>query len=221
VPVRIIEDTQYPFEESIRLRVTPQKPVAFPLRLRVPEWAAGVSLSVNGQVWTNAPVNRLLTLERTWKDGDVVALDFAAEVRTSRWVENSVAVERGPLVYALRIEEDWRPVKNSDAYGDFYEVHPKSPWNYALAEAAINNPAKGFKLARRSADAGYPWSLNGAPMELRTQGKRMPDWQLYNHRAGPLPHSRSERLQREPGEEIVLLPYGCTRLRITEFPVAK
>jgi hypothetical protein len=76
-------------------------------------------------------------------------------------------------------------------------------------------------LVRRSTDAAYPWSLKGAPVELRTKGKRLADWQLYNHRAGPLPHSRSERLQHEPGEEIVLLPYGCTRLRITEFPVAK
>jgi DUF1680 family protein len=220
VAVRVVEDTQYPFEETIRFRVTPEKPVSFPLRLRVPEWAVSVKASVNGQAWTNAPVNRLLTIDRTWKEGDTLTLDFAAEVRLSRWVENSVAVERGPLVYALRIEEDWREVKATDSYGDYYEVHPKSPWNYALVEAAVSAPGNGFKLARRSADAGYPWSLKNAPLELRTQGKRIADWRLYNHRSGPLPHSLSERLQREP-EEIVLLPYGCTRLRITEFPVAK
>jgi len=221
VPVRIVEDTQYPFEESIQFRVTPEKPVSFPLRLRAPEWALSTKVSVNGEAWTNAPVNRLLTLNRTWNEGDVVALEFTAEVRTSRWVENSVAVERGPLVYALRIEEDWRQVKATDSYGDYYELHPKSPWNYALAESCVNAPDRGFKLVRRSAESGYPWSLKTAPMELRTQGRRLADWQLYNHRAGPLPHSRSERLQQEPAEDIVLLPYGCTRLRITEFPVAK
>jgi hypothetical protein len=195
--------------------------VSFSLRLRVPEWALRTKVSVNGEAWTNAPVKRLLTLNRTWNEGDIVTLDFAAEVRTSRWVENSVAVERGPLVYALRIEEDWRHVKATDSYGDYYELHPKSPWNYALAESCVNAPDKGFKLVRRSAESGYPWSLKTAPMELRTQGRRLANWQLYNHRAGPLPHGRSERLQREPADEIVLLPYGCTRLRITEFPVAK
>lgn len=89
-----------------------------------------------------------------------------------------------------------------------------------MHQSAVNAPATGFKLVRRPADAEYPWSLKGAPMELRTQGQRVPEWQLYQHRAGPLPHSL-RRLQRAPSEEIILLPYGCTRLRITEFPVAR
>ena len=222
VPVRIVEDTRYPFEETIRLRVTPQKPVEFAMRLRVPVWATAARVRVNDQEWSNSPTNRLLTLKRTWKEGDVVTLDFTAEVRTSRWVENSVAVERGPLVYALRIEEEWRDVKNPDAYGDYFEVHPKSPWNYGLLESVVKTPTHGFKLAHRSGDGDYPWTLKGAPLELRTQGKRIPEWQLYNHRAGPLPHSRPlQHLQRERAEDIVLVPYGCTRLRITEFPVVK
>lgn len=222
VPVRIVEETQYPFEETIRFRVSPQSPVSFPLCLRVPQWATGVRTRLNGQDWTIPPTNGLLRIERAWKEGDVFTLDFTAEVRLSRWVENSVAVERGPLVYALRIQEDWRHVENSDKYGDYYEVHPQSPWNYALLESAVNAPSKEFKLARRPEAADYPWSLKGAPLELRTQAKRIPEWQLYNHRAGPLPHSRPQQhVQNQPSEEIVLLPYGCTRLRITEFPVAK
>jgi hypothetical protein len=220
VPVRIVEETHYPFEETIRFRVTPQTPVAFPMRLRVPAWAAAARVRINDEAWNDAPVNRLLTLKRTWKEGDVVTLDFTAEVRTSRWVENSVAIERGPLVYGLRIDEDWRHVKSPDQYGDFYEVHPNSPWNYGLIESAVKVPVNGFKLVRRANDEAYPWTLEGAPMELRTQGKRIPEWQLYNHRAGPLPHSRpSQHLQGAQPEEIVLVPDGSTRWRSTEFPV--
>lgn len=222
VPVRIMEDTQYPFEETVRLRISPQAPVSFPLRLRVPNWATGVRAHLNDQELNTPPAEGLLRIERTWKDGDVLTLNFTTEVRLSRWVENSVAVERGPLVYALRIQENWRHIKASDRYGDYYEVHPESPWNYALVDSAVNAPATGFKLVRRPEAAGYPWSLKGAPLELRTQGKRLPEWQLYSHRAGPLPHSRPQQhLQNQPSEDIVLLPYGCTRLRITEFPVAK
>jgi hypothetical protein len=137
-------------------------------------------------------------------------------------VENSVAVERGPLVYALRIEEEWRQVRNADQWGDYHEVHPQSAWNYGLLEAAVKEPTKHFAFSRVEKMPDYPWTLRSAPLRLRAKGKRIPEWQLYNHRAGPLPHSRPlTHLEREPAEEIVLLPYGCTRLRITEFPVVR
>jgi hypothetical protein len=120
----------------------------------------------------------------------------------------------------LRIEEERRRVAAADAYGEYYEVHPGSAWNYGLLETAVNDPQTGFRLVRRENAGDYPWSFNDAPLELRTQGKRIPEWQLYNHRAGPLPHSRPQtHLARKPAEDIRLLPYGCTKLRITEFPV--
>lgn len=222
VAVRLTEETAYPFEETVRLRVRPAKPVAFPLKLRVPAWAVSVQAKINGQPVAAPAADRLLTFARRWSDGDLLEVTFGARVRTSRWHENSVAIERGPLVYALRIEEDWRFVRNDDQWGDYYEVHPRSPWNYGLLESAVNQPDEGFRLVHRSPESDSPWTLAGAPLELRAQGKRIPEWQLYNHRAGPLPHSGPQRhLQQQPPEAIVLLPYGCTRLRITEFPVVR
>lgn len=220
--VKITEETSYPFEETVRFRIEPDKEAAFPLKLRVPNWATGVDLRINGE-HQPAPASRpLIEIVRTWKKGDAVTVSFSAKIKTSRWVENSVAVERGPLVYALRIEEDWRFVKNEDPWGDYYEVHPKSPWNYGLLESAVNDPEKGIALARNAAALGYPWTLKGAPIELRTRARRIPEWQLYNHQAGPLPHSRPQsHLQNAPAEDVVLLPYGATRLRITEFPVVR
>jgi DUF1680 family protein len=221
VGVTIAEETNYPFEETIRFHINPAREVQFPLHLRVPHWAGTVSVRVNGQPLEVAAHQRRLKLARTWKAGDVVDLAFTADVRLSRWVENSVAVERGPLVYALRIEEDWRRVAATDRFGEYHEVHPRTPWNYALLEDHVNTPRTGFAFERRGGSA-YPWTLNGAPVELRTQGKRVPEWQLYNHRAGPLPHSRPQtHLARQAAEHIRLVPYGCTKLRITEFPVVR
>jgi hypothetical protein len=218
VPVRIVGETAYPFEETVRLRIQPERPVSFPLRLRIPGWATGVEARVNGQPWTPAPGGRLLTIERPWKGGDEVSLTFGAGVRTSRWVENSVAVERGPLVYSLRIEEKWRAVEGKDRYGDYHEVEAGSPWNYGLLESAVRRPEEGFRLARREKMPDDPWTAAAPPLEIRTRGKRIPEWQLYNHQSGPLPQTH---LERQPAEEIVLVPYGCTRLRITEFPVVR
>jgi hypothetical protein len=222
VRVTITEETTYPFEESIQFRLSPEREVAFPLSLRVPRWAGAARVSVNGRLAEATSRPRLLTLTRTWKEGDIVNLSFDAEVRLSRWVENSVAVERGPLLYALRIEEDWRRVAGADRFGEYYEVHPSSPWNYALLEKQVNGPKDGFIPERRASRGEYPWTLQGAPLELRTRGKRVPEWQLYNHRAGPLPHSRPQaHLAQQPADDLRLVPYGCTKLRITEFPVVQ
>ena len=222
VRVRIVEETAFPFEETVRFVIHPQKPAAFPLRFRVPGWATGFTVRVNAQEQTVPAREQVLTLSREWKDGDAVSLEFKTEVRLSRWVENSVAIERGPLVYALQIDEDWKQVKSADAFGEYYEVRPKSPWNYALLEKAVKQPQSNFTVVRQSESTAYPWSQKGAPIQLRAQGKRVPEWQLYNEMSGPLPHSRPLiHLKDHPAEDIVLLPYGCTRLRITEFPVAQ
>lgn len=220
--VRIVEETDYPFEESIRFTLEPEQPVEFSLHFRVPDWARGVGLRINDQEVGAVPTERLLRVRREWKAGDRVTLDFETEVRLTRWMENAVAVERGPLVYALRIQENWQRVNNQDHHGEYYEVRPGSPWNYALLHQVVQRPEDGFRLVRKPIAGGaYPWGRTNAPLVLHTRGKRVPEWRLYNEMSGPLPHAMpAGHLRNEPSEEIVVLPYGCTRLRITEFPVA-
>jgi hypothetical protein len=88
-----------------------------------------------------------------------------------------------------------------------------------LLEQAVNNPSAGFEVVERQTD-GYPWNLDNAPIVLRAKGRRIDQWQLYNEQAGPLPHSRPFAVARDNAtEEITLVPYGCSTLRITEFPV--
>ena len=49
---------------------------------------------------------------RTWKQGDQLDITFTPEVRLSVWKENSRSVERGPLVYALKIDTEQQKVEN-------------------------------------------------------------------------------------------------------------
>ena len=122
--VRIVQETEYPWEGAVRMTVTPEREGEFELALRIPGWARGVpspgdlytyldpapaavTLSVNGEAVAVADVmdRGFAVLRRTWKPGDTVALDLAMPVRRvlcHEAVENNrgrVALERGPVVY--------------------------------------------------------------------------------------------------------------------------
>ncbi|GAB1416811.1 glycoside hydrolase family 127 protein [Paludibacter sp.] len=230
VEVQMIEETNYPFDESIvfTLKITNKKikSVEFPFYLRIPEWATGAKISINGTVYKKAEKSTIERINRIWKSGDKVELLLPMEVTVSRWYERSATVERGPLVYALRMNEKWIKTEDDRKFGDrfgkwYYEVHSETPWNYCLSEKAIQpeNIAQDFKVVKKEWK-GYPWNLENAPIEIQTRARRMPQWQLYNGSAGPLPYSPQYQAELMPEEIITLIPYGCTTLRITEFPVA-
>jgi hypothetical protein len=230
--VTIREETRYPFEERVRFHFTTGAPVNFPFHIRIPGWCEDPLITVNGDKVNAATKDGIAVIDRSWQDGDEVELYLPMEVRLNRWVENSVSVQRGPLVYVLKIREQWSKVQNGDQWGDFSEVRPLDPWNYGLLEEAVQNPGNGFEVVQRlkanlpdpqqNQEEYYPWNLENAPVELRTSGKRIPDWVLHRQMAGPLPHSFPlKHLQAEPAEEITLVPYGCSTLRITEFPVVQ
>lgn len=229
--VKIEETTNYPFEESVRFTIDiidqSTGTVEFPLHLRIPEWCSEATIKINNEIWKNISGGIIEKVHREWKSGDVVELLLPMEVKVSRWHEASAAIERGPLLYALRMEENWIKVEDDRQFGTrygewYYEVHSDSPWNYCLKEESIRpeNIETDFQVIVNKVK-GYPWNVENAPVEIKTKGKRMIDWQLYNRSAGPLPFSVQYQAETMPEEEITLIPYGCTTLRIAEFPVTR
>jgi len=135
-------------------------------------------------------------------------------VNLSRWHEESVGVEYGPLVFGLRIGEEWRPVRGTGPYAT-YAVYPRDPWNFGLVIGNLEAPAASFRVERGTV-AAQPWTLTAAPIRIIAQAKRLPMWQQYNGVTGAIPWSPIR--SREQPQEVVLIPYGCTKLRIAEFP---
>ena len=212
-PVTIEEATDYPFREDVSLAVHPDAPVKFKLVLRIPAWANGATAAVNGTAVERVTPGQFLAVEREWKAGDRVSLHFPMQVRNSVWYHNSIAVERGPLVYSLKIGESWHQEKKTGPASD-WEVYPTTPWNYALV---VGKPGdeKSFEVKERPLGK-QPFSVEGAPVEIVAKARRLPEWQLQDDCAGPLPVSPVS--SKQPVGTITLIPYGSAKLRITAFP---
>jgi DUF1680 family protein len=206
--VTIEERTDYPFRDSVTVLVNPAKPSTFPLVLRIPAWATGATVIVNGESQPNVKPGEFFRVSRAWKSGDRVELRFPMTVRTSTWYNNSIAVERGPLVYSLKIGESWNKIKQTGPAAD-WEVYPTTPWNYALVAGSWQVSEKNM--------ATQPFDSGTAPVEITAKARRLPQWTLVDDSPGPIP--MSPVTSKRPEETITLVPYGAAKLRITAFPV--
>src|SRR5690606_17449329 len=118
--VELTEQTNYPFDESIRFTLKMANSVKFPFHLRIPGWCKSATVKINGTEWDQYSGNQIVKIKREWKSGDVLELFLPMELRNERWYENSVSIERGPLNFALKIGEKWEKIDNNDRYGKFY-----------------------------------------------------------------------------------------------------
>ncbi|MCL1822155.1 MAG: glycoside hydrolase family 127 protein [Prolixibacteraceae bacterium] len=229
IEVKIAEKTCYPMDDKIEFKLQIQdkkvKSVYFPFHVRIPVWCNEATLTINGQVYKTAKGGNIEIIEREWKTDDIVELKIPMSVRIDdSWHEKSISVERGPLVFALRMEEEWEKKRfdenERNQFGDSYwEVRSKTPWNYAIVNFDRNKINEAFDVIidNEKLESPYPWNLENAPVRITTEAKKIPTWTLYNEMTGPLPFSVQH--SDEPIEEITLIPYGCTTLRISEFPL--
>jgi hypothetical protein len=214
IDVVVEEETEYPFRDKIRLTVSPTSPIRFPLFLRIPEWANAPVIVAGGQNIEGLRPGTYHRIEREWRKGERVEITLPMSARAVTGFNGSVSVERGPLVYSLRIGESWSKLKQTGPVAD-WEVYPTSPWNYGLRVDA-QNPSSSFQVHEAPLPR-QPFNNSAPPVILEAKARRLPQWVIVNDSAAPPP--QSPQTSKLADEAITLVPYGAARLRVTSFPV--
>jgi uncharacterized protein len=214
--VHVIEETEYPFRGTIRITVSPSRPLKFSFLLRIPNWAQDAEIHVNGQKETSPKVASFANVEREWKRGDIVEINFPMHSRVTEGFNGSVSVERGPLVFAYNIDQHWLKLRDRGMTAD-WQVYPGSRWNYALELHPLDQSQQIAVSEKPLTDK--PFALEGTPIQLHVKGRLLLSWMASEGVAGTLPESPVE--SPEPEQRIALVPYAAAKLRITSFPRLK
>ncbi len=105
--IGVSQETNYPWDGTVKLAITPETPAEFELRLRIPAWCRKHSITVNGSATTFVVDKGYAVIRRTWSEGDIVALDLDMPVELVSAHpaviadQGRVAIQRGPVVYCV------------------------------------------------------------------------------------------------------------------------
>ena len=255
--VTIDEETNYPFSDSIKFTMHIKEQTGFNFYIRIPNWCSNATVLMNGVAVKQKLIQgNYIPLFAQYKEGDVVMVILPSKFNLTPQVENGITVERGPLIYALKIAEEWKiDSKDDRSTTDFpaYELFAKSPWNYALCLTPADVQQQIKVINKPYSD--NPWSIENAPIELQVPARLVNGWSLENKTEMQFENWKVKRddhgkvtswYMAEKGtrkgswqfspllpdagllhnglskktETITLVPYGCSKLRITVFPKA-
>lgn len=185
VALRLRQTTRYPWDGKVGIEVEPASATEFTLFVRIPSWSRRTTVTVNGAAAGPAQPGTYLALRRTWKPGDAVTLDFEMTPRLTaanprvRDSFGRVAVERGPLVYAME------------------EIDQKGAGSLFDLYLDLQGGRSGFREAYAADKLGGIVELRHAGLEAEPPSATRP---LYEPFAG------DGKLRGRP-RELVLIPY--------------
>lgn len=239
--VTLLENTFYPFRHHVSLEIESRKERS--VFLRIPEWATGYQITLNGIPCSVSPAENGYVQLKTLPAGQsCVQIHFDTDIRIFRVDDTDgsakypMAIKYGPLIYSYHIPENWKPIPGS----------PMTPlpegWSWYNVVPDVKYPETGDfhdNLARRRDinswnialdenlrpediqieerdESGYVWE--NPMIRLHTRCYKAPFlYPVYPIRTTEPMTDRQFVTHELP---LTLEPYGCTNLRITFFPRA-
>ena len=163
--VRLLQETRFPDEQGATLTVRTAKPLRFALRVRVPYWAEGGKVNLNGRALEGfAAPGGYFVLDRTWKDGDKIAVSLPMGLHLHPMPDDPSlqAVMYGPLVLAGKLG-------TTGLTPDVLRAEPTKPRTIPTYKADPV-PAPAFKVADGAAPDSWI-KRQGTALEFRTVGQ--------------------------------------------------
>lgn len=171
--ILLTQETDYPWDGSVKLTISTSLPLEKEIRLRIPNWCKTYDLSINGKR-INVSEEKGYAVIKDWKSQDVIALDMDMPVEivaADPHVKENFgkrAIQRGPLVYCM--EEIDNPV-----YFDQIQLSPSTTFQTAFASNILN----GIKTIKTNGRAQSATFIPYYAWDNRKAGK-MRVWIPYN-----------------------------------------
>ena len=171
--ILLTQETDYPWDGSVKLTISTSQPLEKEIRLRIPNWCKTYDLSINGKR-INVSEEKGYAVIKDWKSQDVIALDMDMPVEivaADPHVKENFgkrAIQRGPLVYCM--EEIDNPV-----YFDQIQLSPSTTFQTAFASDILN----GIKTIKTNGRAQSATFIPYYAWDNRKAGK-MRVWIPYN-----------------------------------------
>lgn len=161
--VRLEQITNYPFDGRVRLRVDPEHPASFGLRIRIPSWAGRVEATINGAVVPGVGAGEFLTVNREWRSGDELILDIPLQTKIHQRASFSVQESRAP---------DGSPVAQDVMHYDYLAL-THGPLVFATTLIDGYKSAETLLMRRESLDQAVEVvsAQLGAELRLCSQGR--------------------------------------------------
>lgn len=181
--IGLSQTTLYPWDGAIRFDVTAEKAARFAVALRIPEWADGSTLKVNGETLDLASVtiDGYARIERDWKSGDHIDLDIPLAPRALfanplvRQDAGRTALMRGPVVYCVEATDNGDGLNGIALKGSLSEAK--------TAEIADLRGAVALDLPVTRDEADWGDTLyRTAPPELKNATARFVPYPFWDNR---------------------------------------